>query len=143
MAMNTMKKNIQASGCTAKAAKLRPQAATMMTSENRPTSVIAMTLGHTSNPIRPDSNVKAMAPRPKTSMPPMRLSRGPGTFASQAHMAASVVATQDSPVTWVNSSIMTSAVERYKTLSNEQLGIIMEKTGDSYDQVLDVVVSIK
>ena len=39
--------------------------------------------------------------------------------------------------------IMTSAVERYKTLSSEQLGIIKEKTADSYNQVLELVVSIE
>jgi hypothetical protein len=39
--------------------------------------------------------------------------------------------------------IMTSAVERYKTLSSEQLGIIKETTADLYSQVLDVVVSIE
>jgi hypothetical protein len=39
--------------------------------------------------------------------------------------------------------IMTSAVERYKTLSSEQLETIKEKTADLYNQVLDVVVSIK
>ena len=33
--------------------------------------------------------------------------------------------------------IMTSAVERYKTLSNKQLDIIKEKTGDLYNQVLE------
>jgi hypothetical protein len=38
--------------------------------------------------------------------------------------------------------IMTSAVERYKTLSSEQLGIIMERTADFYNQVLDVAVLI-
>jgi hypothetical protein len=38
--------------------------------------------------------------------------------------------------------IMTSAIERYKTLSSEQLGIIKEATADLYNQVLDVVVSI-
>ncbi len=41
-----------------------------------------------------------------------------------------------------NPGIMTSAVERYKTLSSEQLGIIRERTTDLYNQVLDVVVSI-
>ena len=39
--------------------------------------------------------------------------------------------------------IMTSAVERYKTLSSEQLGIIKEKTADLYNQVLELVVSIE
>lgn len=39
--------------------------------------------------------------------------------------------------------IMTSAVERYKTLSSEQLSIIKEMTADLYNQVLDVVVSIE
>jgi hypothetical protein len=39
--------------------------------------------------------------------------------------------------------IMTSAVERYKLLSNEQLGIIRDRTTDLYNQVLDVVVSFK
>jgi hypothetical protein len=38
---------------------------------------------------------------------------------------------------------MTSAVERYKTLSSEQLGIIKEKTTDLYNQVLELVVSIE
>lgn len=38
--------------------------------------------------------------------------------------------------------IMTSAVERYKTLSSEQLNTIREKTAALYNQVLDVVVSI-
>ena len=32
--------------------------------------------------------------------------------------------------------IMTSAVERYKTLTSEHLGIIKEKTGEVYSQVL-------
>jgi hypothetical protein len=35
--------------------------------------------------------------------------------------------------------IMTTAVERYKTLSSEQLDIIKEKTGDVYNQVLKQV----
>jgi hypothetical protein len=39
--------------------------------------------------------------------------------------------------------IMTSAVERYKTLGSEELGIIKEKTADLYNQVLEVVVSIE
>ena len=38
--------------------------------------------------------------------------------------------------------IMTSAVERYKTLSSEQLDIIKKKTADVYDQALGLVVSI-
>jgi hypothetical protein len=39
--------------------------------------------------------------------------------------------------------IMTSAVERYKTLSSEELGIIRDRTTDLYNQVLDVVVSFE
>jgi hypothetical protein len=39
--------------------------------------------------------------------------------------------------------IMTSAVERYKTLSSDELGIIRDRTTDLYNQVLDVVVSFE
>jgi hypothetical protein len=38
--------------------------------------------------------------------------------------------------------IMISALERYKTLSREELEIINEMTREVYNQVLDVVVSI-
>jgi hypothetical protein len=38
--------------------------------------------------------------------------------------------------------IMTSAVERYKTLNSEQLDLIKEKTADVYEQVLGLVVSV-
>ena len=41
-----------------------------------------------------------------------------------------------------NPGIMTSALERYKTLSREELNIIEEMTGDAYTQVLSTVASI-
>ena len=41
-----------------------------------------------------------------------------------------------------NPGIMISALERYKTLSREELNIIEEMTGDAYTQVLSTVASI-
>ncbi len=41
-----------------------------------------------------------------------------------------------------NPGIMISALERYKTLSREELNIIEEMTGDAYRQVLSTVASI-
>jgi hypothetical protein len=41
-----------------------------------------------------------------------------------------------------NPGIMISALERYKTLSREELNIIAEMTGDAYTQVLNTVTSI-
>ncbi len=38
--------------------------------------------------------------------------------------------------------IMISALERYKSLSREELGIVNEMTRETYNQVLDVVVSV-
>ena len=68
---------------------------------------MAITLGQIASPIQPETSVRTTADTPNPSMPPTRARSGPRTFASQAHMAASDVASHDCPVAQ-DSTVMTT-----------------------------------